>query len=100
MAQKDHFGDAAGRWNNINQELYRELGTKIPFEALTRIRQIRSKRGGRQGNTEVKAETKILLALRDGIDWRAAESMQIEHLLGQADHGTETAKNVKLRRGP
>lgn len=96
MARLNHFGDAAGRWNSINRELWQHLGSRVPVDAVRRIRHIRAARGGRQGNSEMKRETKILLAVRDNIDWRISEMMEIDHLVSMRDGGDEKASNLRL----
>jgi hypothetical protein len=96
MARPDHFGDAAGRWNLINKELYKQLGLSIPKDALDKIREIRNSRRHKQGNTEVKREAKILIAIRDGIDWRMGEMMEIMFIQPRSEGGLEVASNVRL----
>lgn len=96
MARPDHFGDSAGNFNKINRELWAELGMQVPLEALHEIRRIRSKRSGRQGNSEVKAETKILLAIRQGVPWEHASSREIEYITPRWRGGADELSNMKL----
>jgi hypothetical protein len=96
MARKGHFGDAAGRWNEINRQLWQEVGNRVPLEAVLKIREVRGLRNGRQGNTEMKREAKILLAIRDGIDWRFAESMEVDHKVAMRNGGEDVASNICL----
>jgi len=95
-ARANHYGDAAGVWNAINRELWAQLGMRVPVEAVRRIREIRARRRGKQGNTEMKRETKILLAIRDGVEWSLAEMMEIDHVQSMRDKGEEKASNLRL----
>lgn len=96
MARPDHFGDCAATWNRINRELWAELGMKVPYAALAEIRRIRSTRGGRQGNTEAKDETKILLAIKQGLEWQHAYGRSIEHIKPRAQGGLDVLANIRL----
>lgn len=96
MARRNHFGDSAGVFNAVNRQLWAELGMRVPYEALAEIRRIRSKRSGRQGNSEVKAETKILLAIRDGIPWQHASSHEVEYVVPRWRGGLDELSNMKL----
>lgn len=96
MARPDHFGDCAGTWNRISKELFHELGMSIPYDALAEIRRLRAKRGGKQGNTEMKDEVKILLAIRAGIPWQHAVSREIRYIVPRSDGGKDELANLSL----
>lgn len=96
MARPDHFGDSAGTWNRINRELWTELGMKVPFPALAEIRHIRQRRNSKQGNTELKLEAKILLAIRQGIPWEHAYSHNIEYIVSPSEGGLDQLSNIRL----
>lgn len=96
MARPGHFGDSSGVWNRISRELFAELGLKVPPDALNEIRRIRQKRGGKQGNTEMKTEVKILLAIRQGILWQHAFGREIEYVVPRANGGKDELANIRL----
>ena len=96
MARPDHFGDSSRVWNQINRALYGELGLRIPLDALVEIRRLRGKRGGKQGNTEVKTETKILLAIRAGLPWQHSYGRSIEYIVPHAQGGRDELENIRL----
>lgn len=99
MARPGHFGDSSGVWNQISRELFAELGMKVPPAALDEIRRIRAKRGGKQGNTEMKTEVKILLAIREGKPWELAHSRDIEYIVPRVDGGKDELSNIRLSGG-
>lgn len=96
MARANHFGDCAGTWNRVNKQLFSELGMRVPYEALAEIRRIRAKHGHKQGNSEMKAITRILLAIRQGMPWQHACGARIDYLVPQSEGGTDTLDNMRL----
>ena len=93
--------DDTAIWNGVNRELWQELGTRVPVEAVREIRDRHRKRswnGEQKGQNKVKlkTETKILLAVRQGIDWRNAKLMEMDHIVSVRDGGKTEAKNLRL----
>jgi len=93
--------DDTAIWNGVNRELWAELGTRVPVEAVREIRERHRKRHWEgklmgQGKVKAKSEAKILLAVRDGIDWRNARLMEMDHIVSVRDGGKTEAKNLRL----
>jgi hypothetical protein len=96
MSRPGHFGDCARNWNEVCRQLWQELGTRVPYEALEEIRRIRRKRSGKQGNSEGKLEAKILLAIKQGIDWHHAYGRSISYIIARRDGGKDELTNIQL----
>ncbi len=89
-------GYSAAVWEEMNQQLYEQLGRRIPDEAVREINRIHAARSGGHKDCKAKRVTKILLAIRDGIDWRWADGMEIKFITEPGDGGEEVATNLKL----
>lgn len=104
MARPGHFGDCAGTWNRLVKELWKLVGQQVLDDhlkngknsALMAIRKIRRSRDGKQGNSEVKMEAKILLCFRDGIPWTSAYASTIDYIISQRNGGKEELSNIRL----
>jgi hypothetical protein len=100
MARPNHQGDSSGTFNRMCKELFKELGMRIPYDALSEIRRIYRKRRANgkagAGNTEHKMVLKILLAIRDGMEWQHAYSYNIEYIVPFSQGGIDNLNNVRL----
>jgi hypothetical protein len=102
MARPEHFGDCSAKWKRYAGFLFKELGMKVPYDALTAIRHLRdhnsgfSRRTGGAGNTEWKTIVKILLAIRDGLPWQWAYGRKIEYIKKASQGGRDTLANIRL----
>ena len=97
MARKEHWGDRSAGWNSISRQLRNnakiEQAMLDDYELLSFIRKIREQ----TGNTALKRECKVLLAVRDDQDWRSATRYEVEFIVPMRDRGVDDdAANVRL----
>jgi hypothetical protein len=99
MARAGHFGDCSASFKRHAGELFRLLGMKLSYDALTEIRRIRDKpreRHGGPGNSDWKTIVKILLAERDGLPWQWAFGRRIEYIVPASKGGRDVLENIRL----
>lgn len=68
---------------------------RVPYDALAEIRRIRRKRDSNR-EADVKMEAKILLAIRQGMEWQHTYGRMIEYLTPLSSGGKDEPQNMRL----
>lgn len=85
-------------YNQVARELWAELGDRIPADCREHIlKVVRKARGGKQGKGEVRTEIRLLLAIRQGLNWQMGNSGQLKWKVPASSGGRHEASNMFLK---